>query len=127
MKYFISGHLDLTQEEFNIHYLAKIADAVNANASFVICDAKGADTMAQNYLDSIGYEDVMILHMFDKPRTVCLPCFDYLGGFQSDEQRDSWGTAASDADICWVRPGREKSGTAKNVLRRMKNNENNSY
>ena len=29
-------------------------------------------------------------------------------------------TNVSDEDLAWVRPGREKSGTAKNILRRKK-------
>lgn len=44
--------------------------------------------------------------------------FKTVGGFESDRVRDEAMTAASDADIAWVRPGREKSGTAKNLKRR---------
>lgn len=33
-------------------------------------------------------------------------------------------TAVSDYDIAWVRPGRENSGTAKNLLRRKNANNN---
>jgi len=41
-----------------------------------------------------------------------------MGGFTTDDERDAAMTMASDADIAWVRPGRKKSGTAKNLARR---------
>ena len=44
MIYFISGHLSLTQDEFDTHYKALIDEALSHNSSFVVGDAKGADT-----------------------------------------------------------------------------------
>ena len=38
----------------------------------------------------------------------------------SDEERDLAMSCASTDDIAWVRSGREKSGTAKNINRRIK-------
>ena len=64
---FVSGHLDLTDEEFARHYVPLIADAVARGWRFVVGDAM---------------------------------------------------TAASSRDIAWVRPGRERSGTARNLRRR---------
>lgn len=46
--------------------------------------------------------------------------FKTVGGFKSDDERDSEMTRMTDYDIAWVRPGREKSGTAKNLMRRTK-------
>ena len=43
--------------------------------------------------------------------------FDF-GGFGSDQERDSAMTGNTDEDIAWIRPGRERSGTAKNLMRR---------
>ena len=115
MIFFISGHLSLTQEEFDTHYKPLIDEKLSHNYSFVVGDAKGADTLAQTYL--FGKTDrVVVYHMFGSPRYNS--GFPTEGGFQSDEERDSAMTDNSDIDIAWVRKGREKSGTQKNLDRR---------
>jgi hypothetical protein len=115
MIFFISGHLSLTQDEFDIHYKPFIVEALCHNSSFVVGDAKGADTLAQTYL--FGKTDrVVVYHMFGSPRYNA--GFPTEGGFQSDEERDNAMTDNSDSDIAWVRKGREKSGTQKNLDRR---------
>lgn len=112
---FISGHLDLTQQEFDEHYDLQIRLAVLAGAHFVIGDARGTDTMAQSHLTRHAKrDDVYVFHMFDKPRNN-VGMFPTCGGYKSDDERDAAMTAASDYDIAWVRPGREKSGTQKNI------------
>jgi hypothetical protein len=55
--------------------------------------------------------------MLEKPRNN-VGGFPTIGGFGSDDARDAAMTAASDADIAWVRPGRTSSGTAANLARR---------
>jgi len=115
MIYFISGHLSLTQDEFDAHYKPLIDEALSHNSSFVVGDAKGADTLAQNYL--FGKTDrVVVYHMLESPRHNA--GFPTESGFQSDEERDIAMTNNSDRDIAWVRKGREKSGTQKNLDRR---------
>lgn len=116
--YFVSGHLDLTQEEFDLYYMPRLLHCAAAEgASFVIGDARGGDYLSQALLWKHGFlRNVTVFHMFDKPRNN--PGFQTKGGFTSDEERDIAMTAASTADIAWVRPGREKSGTAKNLTRR---------
>jgi hypothetical protein len=116
---FISGHLDLTEEEFNEHYKPAIDFAIFFGTNFVVGDANGADKMAQEYIKSIGnnvWELVTVFHMFEKPRNNC--GFKTRGGYKTDDLRDNAMTVNSDYDIAWVRPGREKSGTAKNLKRR---------
>ena len=54
--------------------------------------------------------------MFESPRHNA--GFPTESGFQSDEERDIAMTYNSDRDIAWVRKGREKSGTQKNLDRR---------
>ncbi|MEH2156970.1 hypothetical protein [Nostoc sp.] len=44
---FISGHLDLTQAEFDHRYRFLIDNALKQNESFVVGDALGADILAQ--------------------------------------------------------------------------------
>lgn len=114
---FISGHLTLSSEEFDANYLRPIRDAMVRGDKFVVGDARGADAMVQEYLSLVGVKDVTVYHMFDKPRNNKYH-FPTKGGFKSDEERDAAMTAASDYDIAWVRPGRENSGTSKNLIRR---------
>jgi len=113
---YVSGHLDLTRDEFNAHYVPKLDAAVKEPpVAFVMGDARGADQLAQAYLGS-KYANVTVYHMFEKPRYNA--GFDTVGGFTSDTSRDEAMTQASTHDIAWVRPGREASGTAKNLARR---------
>lgn len=114
--WFISGHLDLTQEEFNDHYALMIVERACLGESFVVGDAKGCDVMAQRLLRALGAE-VTVYHMLTTPRNN--ECYFHLvGGFASDDDRDAAMTKASDADIAWVRPGRDRSGTMRNLRRR---------
>jgi hypothetical protein len=112
---FVSGHLDLTADEFAQHYEPRLRQHVLAGDSFVVGDARGADRMAHDFLKQLGAK-VTVFHMKQKPRyeTDC----EKRGGYKTDNERDAAMTAASNADVAWVRPGRENSGTARNLARR---------
>jgi hypothetical protein len=111
----ISGHLDRTPEELAMHYQPAIDEELAKGESFVVGDARVADAMVQQYL--LGKTtQVVVYHMFTSPRNKF--GFLTLGGLASDEARNAQMTTASDRDIAWVRPGREKSGTQKNLNRR---------
>jgi ribosomal protein S16 len=56
-------------------------------------------------------------HMLAAPRNNT--GFPTVGGFATDEERDEAMTLASDVDLAWVRQGRENSGTARNIARRV--------
>jgi len=114
---YINGHLDLTQAEFETHYQPALDMALARGEAFVVGDARGTDTMAQNYLSG-KTTAVVVYHMFAAPRNNA--GFPTVGGFESDTARDERMTADSHQDIAWVRPGREKSGTQKNLDRRVK-------
>ncbi len=116
--YFVSGHLDLSRQEFLEHYAPKMRAALDAGAGFVVGDAHGADLFAQDWLlfANCPHERVMVYHMLQSPRNNV--GFPTVGGFKTDEARDEAMTLASFDDIAWVRPGRESSGTAKNLKRR---------
>ncbi|MFY1825960.1 hypothetical protein ACN47A_08615 [Myxococcus fulvus] len=116
MVYFISGHLDLTEPEFHEHYAPRLERACLQGASFVLGDARGADAMAQHFIKARG-ANATVFHMFESPRHNA--GFPNRGGFTSDLDRDTAMTLASQEDLAWIRPGREKSGTAKNLLRRL--------
>lgn len=123
----VSGHLDLTQAEFDRHYLESLYEAVINGHKIIVGDANGADRLAVQYLKLAArywfdWDKLTVYHMLELPRTTdCRQAtlkVPLVGGFKSDEERDAAMTAASDYDIAWVRPGREKSGTARNIARR---------
>lgn len=118
---FVSGHRDVTVAEFEEHYKPLLFKAMAEGHKIVVGDYQGADHRAQSFLAYHGYENVLVYHMFLKPRYF-VNGFNTLGGFKSDEDRDSAMTYASDYDIAWVRPGKENSGTAINLRRRIKKN-----
>ncbi len=117
MRVFISGHLDLTEQEFATHYVPDLQRHLAAGHSFVTGDAPGADTFAQKWLKERG-ANVTVFHMFTSPRFNA--DFATVGGFTSDKERDTAMTGASDTDVARVRPGKESSGTAKNLKRRQR-------
>jgi len=116
---FISGHGDVDAPEFFEHYVPLIDKAIANGDSFVVGDFRGADMKAQVYLHFRGINNVKVYHMFVSPRFNA-GGFETVGGFTTDEERDSAMTRDSDMDIAWVRKGKETSGTQKNIDRRTK-------
>ena len=116
--YFISGHRNITPQEFNEHYIPAIEKAIEEGGKFVIGDYYGVDMLAQQYLLEKEIKDVVVYHMFVEPRNNA--GFPTKGGFPDDESRDAAMTKISDEDIAWVRPGNDKSGTTINLRRRKK-------
>lgn len=121
MTYFISGHRDLTWEEFAKWYAPAISSIAyrDREAHWVVADCEGCDRMAQDYLVSLGVkvENVTVYHMLTAPRYFA-GAFRRKGGYTSDIERDEAMTEASDVDIAFIRKGKESSGTAQNILRR---------
>lgn len=113
---FVSGHLDLTDDEFQKHYVPKLSFALEQGSAFVVGDAVGADTRSMSFLAE-RTSNITIFHMLYEPRNMVAGACR-VGGFESDEERDAALTMASHVDIAWVRPGRESSGTARNLERR---------
>lgn len=121
--YFISGHLDITQEEFSAYYVPAIRAVVDKypTCNFVVGDSRGADVMAQRFLHALDldHERVRVYHMYDAPLNNP-HSYKTVGGFKSHNSKDAAMTSASQFDIAWVRPGRESSGTLRNLERRAK-------
>lgn len=115
---FVSGHRDVSVDEFDEHYKPKLLNAMEQGHQIVVGDYEGVDYMAQSFLSFHEYTNVLVYHMFTKPRYY-VGTFNTVGGFISDEDRDSAMTNVSDYDIAWVRPGKNKSGTAINIRRRL--------
>jgi hypothetical protein len=78
----VSGHLDLSEEEFARHYAPRIVEAVARGCSFVVGDARGADLLFQRHAQAQGLE-VTVFHMFAGPRNN-VGGFPAVGGFTSD-------------------------------------------
>lgn len=125
MVIFISGHRDITIDEFYKHYELPICSALGEygdDVSFVVGDYEGCDEQAQKclyrHIKAMGLKcPVTVYHMYDKPRNN-VHKFPTIGGFTSDHDRDMAMTLVSDRDIAFVRYGRLGSGTSQNVLRR---------
>jgi hypothetical protein len=125
--YFISGHGNIHFEEWITFYKTKIDNAIAESAAFIIGDFRGTDVLSAEYLKN-KTEKVTITHCFKKSRykvdviDLYSEKWIYKGGFESDEERDKYMTLNSDEDIAWFREGRESSGTAKNIQRRLEFN-----
>lgn len=121
--YFISGHGNITFEEWLEHYKPLIDQALQEEACFIIGDFRGVDTLSMEYLKD-KTTSVTITHCFSSARykvdiaDLLSNGWQYVGGFANDIERDAYMTENSDIDIAWIRVGREKSGTAKNIKRR---------
>jgi hypothetical protein len=120
--YFISGHRDITEQEFEKYKLLIHSTYVNdPEARFVVADYHGADFMAQNFLLDVlevEPERVTVYHMGDTPMNVNPKVVNLRGGFKTDSERDEAMTLVSISDIAFVRDCKTMSGTAENILRR---------
>ena len=121
--FFISGHRDITEQEFEINYATALEFTVSEfpDCKFVVGDYYGTDIMAQNYLlDVLGIDPsrVTVYHMLDEPRNKNEKVVNLVGGFKTDDERDEAMTNASSSDIAFVRDIKQNSGTAQNILRR---------
>lgn len=119
MNIFISGHKDLTQEEFEQYYIPLINQGMYNNVKFYISNYQNCDRFCYDYFEKCEYYNVEI-------------CFNRLGfskindkfikavGFKSDEEILIYMTEHTDKDIAWVRNENQLTTTAKNILRRFK-------
>lgn len=120
--YFISGHRNITEEQFEKYKNVIHSVFVNdPEARFVVGDYHGVDIMAQDFLMDVlevDTERVTVYHMFDTPRNINPKITKTKGGFQTDSERDEAMTNASYQDIAFVADNKKMSGTAENILRR---------
>ena len=120
---FISGHRNITKEEFEKTYAVELKKIIKENSEikFVVGDYYGVDIMAQNYLiDELNFnsEGITVYHMYNAPRNINPKIKNTVGGFTNDEDRDAAMTKVSDFDIAFVRDNNKWSGTGANILRR---------
>lgn len=93
MRYFISGHLDISEDEFNRHYKSKIDMAIDSKGTFVIGDAKGVDFMAasRGIIATVYHTRNAPLHYVAPHRAK--------GGYANQNDKNAAMTAYSDSDI----------------------------
>lgn len=120
MNYFISGHRDLTQQEFDIYYKPKIDQVLTSdkNATFLVGTSQGCDCMAIKYLDEkqAWFKIFPYEKEYYKPKNGTGYVSKII--FTSYDERDKYMTLHSNFDIAWIRKGKESSCTAMNILRR---------
>lgn len=121
--FFISGHRDITNKEFDTLYIPKILDTINKyDAYFIMGDYEGVDIMAQNFLiNELDYDinKICVYHIGLFPMNINENIIHTKPYFLDDIHRDSTMTHESDEDIAFVREGKNNSGTAQNILRRV--------
>lgn len=113
----VSGHTDLTEEEFNKYYKPYLDEYINQQYSFVVGGASGCDEMTQKYLSN---KDVSVT-VYDKgtQKNVYDDSYQHVNGFESYPLRDKAMTENSDLDLAFPRQkGGAGSGTWANILRR---------
>ena len=121
MRYFVSGHRDLTQEEFDRHYVY-LLDRVLADdpyAEFVVGDWEGCDSIFVKYMEEY-YTDALIHIFYVYESRIPEGEFNEYRFHEcnSYDDCDAAMTRHSNFDIAWIRPGREDSHTAQNIKRR---------
>lgn len=122
MRYFISGHRDLTYTEFREHYVPLIQKIIRYDllCEFIVGYCEGCDRMFLEWMQKhFPSHSILIFH--------CIPIHDedlkqyhnlYFYKCDTYEDCDVTMTLNSDFDIAWIREGRENSHTAKNIKRR---------
>ena len=116
---FVSGHISITEEEFELHYREHLDNAIKDGHSFVIGESDGVDQMAQRYLSEKGIKNITVYHLFESPR-LNLDNFKSVGNYEKHSIKDKDMTLNSDYDIAWSK--RKGSGTHQNIKRREKLN-----
>lgn len=125
MKIFLFGNGNLSLDDFLRLYRAPLeATEGFAEASYLVCDFRGADTLAMEYLKHLTAR-VSVYHMGQRPRYLPdrfktqVGGWSLVGGFASDAARD---LAAMEACTHFLAhdfntsPER-KSGTLRNIQR----------
>lgn len=120
--YYISGHSDLTSEEFVTFYADLIKQAIDSDSYFVVGDLTPCDEMAQYLLAAVLKPEqhfrVKVFCEGDNPKILLSPNFMIVGGFRNPIEASVAMTFCSDEDIIVLKPNRPDSLVAKTILRR---------
>ena len=118
--YLISGHRDLTDEEFRNYYADKIrkSNAEFPNCVYIVGDNPGCDKYAQDYLRKIGVSPARVIIYY---RTATPPANIHkceTKAFDTNNEKNIAMVNHSTHDIAWIRPGEVDSEPGKNIERR---------
>jgi hypothetical protein len=108
--HFVTGHLDITPEQFREHYVPLLEQACKeADSEFVMGTAPGADHMTLEWLLANGVAPGRItVCVLERFRDTELPAgVKRIGHFPSHEKCDAAMAAMSHYCIAWVRPEEE--------------------
>ena len=130
MIYFISGHRDLTLDEFETHYIPLLNKILEDDpyARFLVGDWEGCDEYAVRYLITKPVYPIITIYCVDGPRSKFLQDLVFQIGrihtklCKTYDECDASMTADSHFDVTWIRPGRGDSHTAGNIKRRYEDN-----
>lgn len=132
----ISGHLYITESDFNKYYAPMIDEAIENNHYFIMGDARGVDFKALDYLvkKNVPKERITVYYQNNSwgVKGYDEEYFNVVkGNYRSLEERDARMTSESHYDIAWVRSKEESkalygdkydpkriSATQKNIERR---------
>jgi hypothetical protein len=131
---FISGHCNLTDNEFKQFYVPSLDQLLLNPTQIVVGNAYGADTKSFDYLVENNYPLDLITVYHHGTGTQSYPeNIKIVSNFASYTKRDTAMTLSSTEDLLWIRPVEEcktligakfdpkrKSGTELNLLRRRK-------
>ncbi|MGH1343725.1 MAG: hypothetical protein ACRBN8_19365 [Nannocystales bacterium] len=93
MRLYVFGNGNLSFEAFCERYVPALEQALSAEAGFVVCDFRGADTLTLEWLKT-RTADVEVLHVGERPRYLPdryrtrVSNWTITGGFASDHERD---------------------------------------
>lgn len=117
--YFVHGHRDITEEEFDMYYGSKIRklNALNPGSRFLVCDLPGCGRMTQRFLRKIGVDPtkVLLFHRESNP-----PVNEYKYPTRSCKTNaDMFDLMLKirDKEITWVREGGIDSQTERIIAR----------
>jgi len=135
---FVSGHTDITHDEFQSLYVPALDAALDAGHGFIMGSSPGCDQMAIQYLREHGCSN-LIVTTYPNKRLKLTPTSGNLGGNQVVVRRwkcwddkDADMTLRSDYDIAFPRTEEQQrsiygpkyrhrvSGTQRNIDRRTK-------
>ena len=129
MKVFIFGNGNISMDDFRLYYTEAL-DELRLNIAikelreleFIVCDFRGTDTLAMEYLKTRS-KNVTVLHIGEKPR-YCPDKFktkvsDWhtIGGFKNDAERDMYAIENCTHFLAhdFNSDKKRKSGTQRNI------------
>ncbi|MEM9983110.1 MAG: hypothetical protein AAF734_11485 [Bacteroidota bacterium] len=120
---YIFGNGNITWENFQAYYLPTLTSIDYHTTYFHVCDFKGADTLAMEFLKMYTGK-VTLYHIGERPRYLPdkyktkVSQWQLAGGYTSDEERDRAAIEACTHYLAIDFNSKEKSlsGTQKNIL-----------